>query len=108
MGKAEGLIQPPKVLQMKDTNDVVVIMIYHDISWHECAPQSRNAQGRRQARETLRTHRCNEGAGGANLGGVGPGLTRRGGTQEKAAEAPQQASVTIFGVESHFRRACGG
>jgi hypothetical protein len=79
-------------------------MIYHGMN----VLHSREMRKGGAERETLRTHRCNGGAGGANLGGVGPGLTRRGGTQEKAAEAPQQASVTIFGVESHFRRACGG
>jgi hypothetical protein len=66
---------------MEDTDDVVVTM---------CSA----------VREAPGTHRCRMGGGG--------GLTRHGGTQAAAAEALRQAAVTIFGVETRFRRAGGG
>ena len=70
MGKAKGLIQPPKVLRMKDTNDVVVIMIYHGMN--VLRSREMRKRGAKRARRWARIAAM--GAGGANPGGAGPGL----------------------------------
>jgi hypothetical protein len=59
-------------------------------------------RGARGARHAALQRGCPGGRGRRG------GLTRCGGTQEEAAEALRQASVTVFGVESRFRPAGGG